>query len=338
MGGRLTVYRTRLWFVAGLATISAVVLVLGLLLRRADSGVIRVRPVNLRQFERTIARWERGRYLSEGILQCLDCHSERDAAIDGWPAKPGRKGAGQVFASGLVAPNITPDAAAGAGGWSDDHLARAIREGISHDGRSLLPVMPYAYYRQMSDEDLASVVVYIRSIPPVRNVLPRNQPQSQDNLLPEQRPRPITHPVPAPDLSTAIKRGAYFVRLGACDTCHTPRKGQRPLPGLDFAGGMIMKHFDQEAASSNITPAPSGISYYTNDMFIEVMRTGYLGARKIVPIMPWECFRHITDEDLNAMFEYLKTLPPVPHRVDNTEPPTDCKRCGYRHGLGYMNE
>ena len=52
--------------------------------------------------------------------------------------------------------------------WSDDVLARAIREGIGHDGRALFPMMPYQLYRQMSDEDLASIIVYLRSLPPVR--------------------------------------------------------------------------------------------------------------------------------------------------------------------------
>ena len=50
-------------------------------------------------------------------------------------------------------------------------LARAIREGIGHDGRALFPLMPYMNYREMPDEDLASVIIYLRSIPPVKNAL-----------------------------------------------------------------------------------------------------------------------------------------------------------------------
>lgn len=60
----------------------------------------------------------------------------------------------------VTAPNITPDRETGSGAWTDDMLARAIREGISHDGRALFPIMPYTQYRYLSDEDLASVVVY----------------------------------------------------------------------------------------------------------------------------------------------------------------------------------
>ena len=71
-----------------------------------------------------------------------------------------------------MAPNLTPDPETGAGSWTDDQLARAMREGVGHDGRALFPIMPYQHYRNMSDEDLASVVVYLRSLPPVHNQLP----------------------------------------------------------------------------------------------------------------------------------------------------------------------
>ena len=65
---------------------------------------------------------------------------------------------------GLVfAPNITPDPETGAGNWTDDQLARAIREGVGHDGRALFPFMPYQDFRFYSDEDLASIIVYLRS-------------------------------------------------------------------------------------------------------------------------------------------------------------------------------
>ena len=78
---------------------------------------------------------------------------------------------------GQVAPNITPDRTTGIGNWTDDMLARAIREGVGHDGHLLDPqVMPYEFYRSMSDEDLASIIVYLRSIPPVRNALTHSRP------------------------------------------------------------------------------------------------------------------------------------------------------------------
>jgi len=91
-------------------------------------------------------------------------------------------------------------------------------------------------------------------------------------------------------------------------------------------------------SSANLTPDPSGISYYDDEaMFISTMRTGHVGARKLSSIMPWQVFRNMTDEDLRSIFAFLKTLKPVSHNVDNTEAPTFCGRCKTRHGLGELN-
>jgi hypothetical protein len=73
----------------------------------------------------------------------------------------------------VIALNLTPDPETGAGTWSDDRFARAIREGIGHDESTLFPLMPYEVYRAMSDEDLASIVVYLRSLPPFAVPFPR---------------------------------------------------------------------------------------------------------------------------------------------------------------------
>jgi hypothetical protein len=90
-------------------------------------------------------------------------------------------------------------------------------------------------------------------------------------------------------------------------------------------------------ASANITPDPSGIPYYDEALFLNIIRTGYVKARKINQIMPWGDYRHLTDEDLKAIFAYLRTLKAVKHHVDNTEPPTLCKLCGSSHGAGSQN-
>lgn len=97
----------------------------------------KMRPTTDRTFEPTLARLERGKYLAEGPAHCFFCHSELDWKTPGAPAVPGKKGAGRRQGPWIVAPNITPDFETGAGLWSDDALARAIREGISHDGRAL---------------------------------------------------------------------------------------------------------------------------------------------------------------------------------------------------------
>ena len=91
-------------------------------------------------------------------------------------------------------------------------------------------------------------------------------------------------------------------------------------------------------ASANLTPDPTGIPYYDEALFIKAMRTGTVRARELNKTMPWPVLRNLTDEDLAGMFAYLKTLKPVRHRVDNSEPPTLCPLDGAMHGAGNQNK
>jgi mono/diheme cytochrome c family protein len=292
------------------------------------------------RFEPTPARLERGRYIVEGPAHCFECHSDVDWQMPGAQPKPGKKGAGMEFTNygmpWLVAPNITPDPDTGAGRWTDEQLARAIREGVGHDGRQLMPVMPYEQFREMSDEDLASVIVYVRSLEPVINALPKTiVPEPIKAGLPA--PQPIGGPVSQPEMSNPVARGKYLVALASCATCHTPTKQGRPMNELAFAGGASFKGPWGDVNCANITPDASGIGYYDEMLFIKTLRTGEVGARKLASIMPWGYFRNMTDDDLKAIFAYMRTLPPVKHRVDNTEAATLCRLCARRHGHGEIN-
>ena len=293
---------------------------------------------------RTPQRLARGRYLVEGPAHCFLCHSEEDFQhLHGQPV-PGMKGAGRVVPpddSGVPLPNrvvcsnLTPDAATGAGKWKDEDFVRAIRDGIGHDGRVLSDYMPYWNLRSMTDEDLASVIVYVRSIPAVRHQLPKTQ-------LPEPAKVAVEplYPTPAhaPGAPAQVLRGEYLVRIGNCASCHDGADPDgKPIPGLEFAGGQVLTGKWGTVAAQNITPDASGIGYFDEKKFIAVLRTGHVGARKLSSIMPWSYFRNMSDEDLKAIFAYLRTLTPVQHRVDNTEPPTYCHRCRNRHGFGERN-
>jgi hypothetical protein len=296
------------------------------------------RPLTSRKFEVTPARMQRGDYLVHAVMHCMGCHSKFDGKADP-PVLAAKEGSGQVlFEEGsfrIIAPNITSDPETGIGKWSDDAIARAIREGISADGRTLFPIMPYEQFRHLSDEDLASVVVFLRSLPPAHSDLPLNKIPFSFSRLIQAAPQPVTEPVPEPDLSTPTKRGSYLVKMATCTDCHTPLNSKfQPIPGLAMAGGNPM---EEGINSANITPDPSGIGYYDEALFVQTMRTGSVRARKLKPIMLWWIFRNMTDDDLKAMFAYLRTLKPVHHLVDNTEKPTKCKLCGQKHGLGDRN-
>ena len=284
----------------------------------------RARRLTDRHFEATPQRLARGKYLVEGVLVCLDCHSEHDWKAAGYPIFPGMEGSGEIFPEEglpgrIVAPNLTPDADTGVGKWTDDQLARAIREGIGHDGRALFPMMPYQHYRSLPDEDLASVVVYLRSLPPVRHPLPKTEIIFPVRYLIRSVPQPWTAPVVAPDLSTPEQRGAYLVNLALCADCHTPTVRGEPIPGRDFAGGQKFVGPWGTITSANLTPDASGIPYYDEKLFIQAMRTGQVGARALHALMPWQVYRNMTDEDLKAIFAYLRTLKPVYNEVDNSK-------------------
>lgn len=305
----------------------------------------RARPLTTRRFAPTPERLSRGTYLVKHVTPCMECHAPHRWAEDDAPIEPNMIGAGQeIPVKGLpgrvVAPNISPDPETGAGNWTDDQLARAIREGVGHDGRALFPLMPYQRYRSMSDEDVAAIVVYLRSLPPVRSQQPASEIVVPVRYLMRSVPEPLRAPVPAPDLSTPAKRGAYLMTIGACSECHTPQddRGQ-PIPGMEFAGGFIFAGPWGRVASANLTPDPSGIPYYDLALFTEVLRTGHVKARRVNQIMPWHAFGGMTDDDIAAVFSNLTTLKPVVHHVTNDEsvPPTFCRLCRHVHGYGDRN-
>ena len=304
----------------------------------------RARPLTARRFEPTPERLERGRYLTMSArTPCIMCHSPLATTDGRISVVKGMEFAGRSWVPDgtpfVTAPNLTPDPETGVGTWSDDQLARAIREGISHDGRTLFPIMPYQAFRNMSDEDLASIIVFLRSLPPVRNPLPKTAIPFPLNRLINSAPQPVEGPV-APDMSTPEKRGEYIARLAVCADCHSTRDIEgNGRPGMALAGGTPLPFGDRRVIySANITPAVNGIPYYTEDLFIETMRTGRVRARPLDDMMPTAFFGKMTDQDLKDLFAYLKTLTPVDHYVDNSLPPTYCAKCKMQHGGGERNK
>jgi len=334
------------WLKAVVYTIVAV----GVLLAVGISATIgwrpilgpRSRPLTTRTFEATPERLARGAYLTKAVTGCVICHSETDTNAL-WNPKPGTEFSGQTWPepalSFIVTPNISPDRETGAGTWSDDTIARAVREGIGNDGRALFPLMPYTKFRSMSDEDLASIVTYLRTVPPVRMARAKSVIPFPVNRLIYNEPAPLDAPVPAPDRSTPEARGKYLVTIATCADCHTPFDDQnQPIAGMDFAGGSVIALPGRPpVATANLTPSPNGIPYYTEALFIEALRTGHVRGRALSDVMPWRFYGNMTDEDLSSVFAYLRTLAPVDHYVDNSLPPTSCARCGHPHGGGERN-
>ncbi len=302
------------------------------------AGGERLIPRQLRnyQFERTSLRVERGRYLV-ALGECFGCHSPIDSTL--LLPLPGKEGIGDIIdtVGPVVAPNITPDVETGAGSWTDDMFVRAIREGFGHDGRPLHSSMRSEYYGILTEEDVASVVVYLRSLPPVRHELPKIVwPDGQRGY----REGPMSTPASPGELLDTLGLGGYLVRYARCEHCHSPVDSfGNKKPGLRFAGGTIGINDSTEViVSKNLTQDPTGIPYYDEALFIQTIRTGRVGGvRELNPWMEWPYLRNMTDDDLKAVFKYLQVQPPVHHNVDNSEPPRPCKLCETTHGLGDLN-
>lgn len=300
----------------------------------------RTRALTSRSFEATPERLERGRYLATARHGCVFCHSERDWNAKGAPPREDRLAAGVVWTEEgmpwLTAPNITPDKETGIGDVSDDAVARAIREGIGFDGRALFNLMPYQEFRRIPDEDVAAIVVYLRSLQPVKNALPKSRLPFPLPIVMRAVPEPIEGAVPAPDLSTPEKRGEYVLRTSACHHCHTAMTPQGQLRmEIDMAGGNPFPSPQGTIAATNLTLDATGLANYDESTFVTVMKTGKFGT--LHAIMPWAIYKDLREDELKAIWAYLRTLKPVSHVVANGPNPTPCRVCGLAHGGGDKN-
>lgn len=286
------------------------------------------------------AQLARGEYLVNHVGLCFYCHSEVDWQAPGYPQIPGTRGGGAPFEEDglpgrVVSRNITPHTL---GDCTDEEIARAIRQGAGCDGSRLFPVMPYFFFGAMSDEDTQAVVAYLRTLEPIANDLERTEiPEEVWATIPPAPP--ITAPIQAPDPSDKVAYGRYLATIGLCVECHTPLDPMgAPIQSLTFAGGRVFAGPWGKVATANLTSAPSGIPYYDEETFREVLRTCKVGARQLNHLMPCEYYKGMTDEDISALFAFLQTLEPVAHSVSNVDEPTPCRRCGVAHGLGELNK
>ena len=267
---------------------------------------------------------ERGRYLVTTIMACGNCHTPRDA--DGRPiAGKELSGGGVGFDvppyAGWTA-NITPDKDTGIGTWTDDEIKRAITHGERPNrgpnaGKPLGPMMAANFFKALLPRDLDAVVAYLRSVPPVRNLVAApvyRMPTRHDAFA--EAERGFTER----DLKDKARRGAYLATIGHCLECHTPI-GERGVIQFDTAlgagGRPFMPSFVkglparwQGAVSRNITPHPEkGIGAWSD---AEVKRAITQGVsrdgRKMVEPMAFAWYAGMRDEDLDAIVAYLRTL------------------------------
>lgn len=277
-------------------------------------------------------RVERGQYLFDAICACGTCHSERDYKKFGGPINPKRVGVGQEMPFNslpgtITAGNLTRDKDTGLGNWSDGDKIRAIRDGVNKDGRALYPLMPYQYYRYLSDEDVQAIVAYMNSLPVVKNQLPRTSITFPTSMWIKGLPSPVFH-VAAVDPDGGEAFGEYITRVAACESCHTPLRGFQPDLNERFAGGTDLDSFFGVVTAANISPdMGSGIGGWSYPQFEKRMRDyqNYQGQPPLTgppdfTLMPWESYTKITDHDLEAMFLYLRGLKAVSNATPGGKP------------------
>ena len=298
-----------------------------------------VRAPSTETVERTPERLARGTYLVEHLMPCIGCHSEHDRTLFDMPVVNGTASGGFRFTRTLgipgeiQPPNITPDVETGIGSWTDGEIVRAVREGIGKRDQALFPMMPYGDFRAMSDEDVRSVIVYLRSLPPVKKHVERSVVDFPVSAFVRMAPAPVTGPVATPDdARDHLGYGAYLVRMAGCKSCHTAIDGHgQSVAGREFAGGREFAltwedgKLGPRVVTANITPDPE-TGYFGHATKAEwIARVRAFASMKERPrtplgmntLMPWVAFSGLTDQDLAAIYDYMKTVPPVNARVNS---------------------
>lgn len=260
----------------------------------------------------------RGRYVFGAAGGC-GCHTE--------PRQPVNAGGrrydgpfGTVYST-----NITPDPETGIGRWSDDQIIAAIRLGRRPNGDRLIPVHPYPVFNGMAAEDLRALVAYLRTLPPVRRP---NRPKHirvplfESVFLPAWLAAFAPRETPPPSApATGLARGEYLVRaVGHCGECHTPRTLTYATDNARFLAGNPKGPEGQSVP--NITPDPDTGLTWSEEEIAEYLATGNKPDGDVAGGLMAEViqgttagYKDLTREDRLAIARYLKTIPPVRHRV-----------------------
>jgi mono/diheme cytochrome c family protein len=261
----------------------------------------------------------RGHYVVRTVVNCAQCHGDptQFKALQEGADIPLSGGYHFDIPPGVIrVRNITPDDETGIGKFSDASIARALRFGVGHDGRALLPFMEM---QGLSDEDLVAVVSYLRTQAPVKNAVPMHDYTVLGKIV---KATVLANPVGPKSTPPAVtphganvENGRYLVEsVALCGSCHTQRSQDTgEFTGPHLGGATDFTEVSDPAhvwAPPNITsdPATGKLGKMSEDEFVTRFRAG-----RILPgsPMPWQGFSRMAEEDLRAIYQYLKTVPPV---------------------------
>lgn len=283
------------------------------------------------KIESSVAKIQRGKYLANHVTVCIDCHSKRNWDLFSGPLVEGSLGSGgEVFDQKLgfpgeyVANNLTP---AHLGNWTDGEIFRAITSGVSKDGKALFSIMAYHNFGLLDKEDIESIIAYLRTLPSIENKTVASSSDFPMNFIINTLPKkPSFSKIPS--VSDSINYGKYLVTAAGCCDCHTNQvKGK--FIGEPFAGGFKFKFpGGSSVTSSNITPHATGIGNWTEKQFVDHFKS-FVDSNNISiktsvgefqTVMPWTMYGGMADQDISAIFKYLKTQKPINNIVNRFSP------------------
>ena len=279
--------------------------------------------------EPTEKRLERGKYLANHVSVCIDCHSTRNWNEFSGPLVEGTLGkGGEVFdqkygfPGAFYSKNIT---AFGIGKWTDAEVLRAIASGVSKDGKALFPIMPHPNFGKMDKEDLISIIVYLRSLRPIENIVPESKADFPMNFIINTIPKAPNYST-IPSKNDAVAYGGYLFNAASCSECHSKQEKGKPIEGMELAGGFEFPMATGGIAiSSNITQdKETGIGKWTEADFVNRFKfytdstyVSYKVAKgSFNTTMPWTMYGGMKEEDLKAIYAYLKTVKPIHNSVN----------------------
>ncbi|MDR6843654.1 cytochrome c [Flavobacterium granuli] len=277
----------------------------------------------------TASRLERGKYLATHVCVCVDCHSTRNWNEFSGPLVDGTLGkGGEVFdqrfgfPGSFYAKNITPS---GIGNWTDGEILRAIASGVSKNGKALFPIMPHPHFGKMDKEDLESIIVYVRTLKPIQNIVPESKPDFPMNFIINTIPEK-PHFSTMPNESDAVAYGSYLFNAASCAVCHSKQEKGKPIEGMELAGGFEFPMVTGGISrSANITQDEiTGIGKWSEVDFVKRFKTysdSTYVPNKILKgnfntVMPWTMYAGMSEQDLKAIYAYLKTIKPIKNSVE----------------------
>jgi len=311
-----------------LAAAVVVVLVLGVVSWISISGIPNypVPKLDL-HVQPTPERVARGKLLA-GML-CSECHKNPGTqALTGRPLLDLPPQFGTAFSQ-----NITRDADDGLGGWSDEQIAVLVRTGIHRTGRYVMPWMTKLPH--ISDEDLASIISFLRSDDPLVAPHKGRQPAGNPSLLAKFlthvafKPLPLpTAPIATPPESDQVAFGKYLAEDALlCFACHSAdfASNNDLVPSQSkgfFGGGIAMPDINQRILlTANLTPDPeTGLGRWSQADFRRALQKGFRPDQRPLRY-PMPRYVEMSDAWADALYAYLRTVPPLRHAVPRDDDP-----------------